>query len=432
MKPLRSFFLSFCIVWSLLGLAQSGKAQSLNSNCPAISGDHLWYGLLSLNDLAVLSFEFRIIQTPALSGAGPDSWAIEIYNADETIHVNEVRATSDSLYFKMPVFDSEFKCRRVRPDSLSGVWINHARKDNNVISFAAWNEKVEPVEKCACSAFAGKWEVDFNPGTPDAYKAIGLFKDPHCADFIYGTFLTETGDYRYLSGYTFLNGGDSMFTLRCFDGSHAFIFRAKKMPDGSLSGDFFSGLQGHEKWVARRNEKFELRNEDSLTFLKPGYDHFDFSFPGTDGKPVSIADVQFKGKVVIVQVMGSWCPNCMDETRFLSGFYDKNKARGLEIIGLAYEKTGEMSRAITNVERLKKRFNCLYPILIASTSNDMEAAAKTLPALNQIMSYPTTLFLDKKGKVRKITTGFNGPATGEYYEKYVEGINAFVDKLLKE
>ena len=130
--------------------------------------------------------------------------------------------------------------------------------------------------------------------------------------------------------------------------------------------------------------------------------------------------------------MGSWCPNCMDETGFLSGFYEKNKLRGLEIIGLAYEKTGEVSRAIANVERLKKRFNCTYDVLIAATSNDRAAAAATLPALNQIMSYPTTLFIDKKGKVRKITTGFSGPATGVYYDKYVEGINAFVDKLLNE
>src|ERR1035437_6530236 len=186
MKPLNYSFLFFCFIYSLLGYAPSGKAQPLNSNCPTLSEDHIWYGLLSLNDLAVLSFEFRIIQTPAPAIGEPDSWAIEIYNADETIHVNEVRSTSDSLFFKMPVFDSEFKCRRVRPDSLSGVWINHARKDNNIISFSAWNEKVEPVKKCACSAFAGKWEVDFNPGTPDAYKAIGLFRDPQCADFIYG------------------------------------------------------------------------------------------------------------------------------------------------------------------------------------------------------------------------------------------------------
>ncbi len=430
MKGVNGFLFTAWFSCCLLFFTQTGKAQLQTDNCPTTKDDHLWYGLLSLNNAAVLSFEFRIIQSPGSAGA--DVWAIEIYNADEVIHVNEVSVTSDSLFFKMPVFDSEFRCRRMSADSLSGIWINHARKDNNVIQFAAWNEKVIPVEKCLCSTFSGKWEVEFNPGTPDAYKAIGLLKDPHCADLIYGTFLTETGDYRFLSGYTFVNGSDSMFTLRCFDGSHAYVFRARKSRDGTLEGDFFSGAQGHEKWLAKRNEKFELRNEDSLTFLKPGFKKFDFSFPDLLGKQVSLSDSKFKNKVVIVQIMGSWCPNCMDETRFLSGFYEQNMLRGLEIIGLAYEKTGEMSKAVANVERLKKRFNCTYPVLIAATSNDRVAAAETLPALNQIMSYPTTLFIDKKGKVRKITTGFSGPATGLYYDKYVEGINAFVDKLLRE
>jgi hypothetical protein len=58
-----------------------------------------------------------------------------------------------------------------------------------------------------------------------------------------------------------------------------------------------------------------------------------------------------------------------------------------------------------------------YKIVFGGTSKKSEAA-KTLPMLNHIMSYPTTIFIDRKGKIKKIQTGFNGPGTGKIYEDY--------------
>ena len=52
--------------------------------------------------------------------------------------------------------------------------------------------------------------------------------------------------------------------------------------------------------------------------------------------------------------------------------------------------------------------------------------------LNKIISYPTTIFIDKKGNVRKIYTGFSGPATGEAYTDFVKETTEFVEMLLRE
>jgi hypothetical protein len=49
-----------------------------------------------------------------------------------------------------------------------------------------------------------------------------------------------------------------------------------------------------------------------------------------------------------------------------------------------------------------------------------------------VLSYPTTVFVDKKGKVRKIHTGFNGPATGEKFTEFKTEFKAFVGELLAE
>jgi thiol-disulfide isomerase/thioredoxin len=270
---------------------------------------------------------------------------------------------------------------------------------------------------------SGRWETDFSRGTEDSSKAIGVFKQRK--NHLEGTFLTPTGDYRFLEGSV---DGKNL-TLSCFDGSHAFLFKGEINGNESLIGTFWSGLHWSEPWTARRNESFELPNPDSLTFLKQGYKKLEFSFPDLEGKKVSLADEKFKNKVVIVQIMGSWCPNCMDETVFLSNLYNKKNKKDLEIIGLAFEKIPE--RAHQNLLRLKDKFKVNYPILLAGPS-DKKEAAKALPALNHIMSFPTTIFIDKKGIVRKIHTGFSGPATGSEYDKFKEEFNLFVDKLLKE
>lgn len=379
-----------------------------------------WRAVLKLRaDVSLpLNFELKKIQ---------DKYLLEIINADEKIAVDEISIINDSIFIKLPLFDSEIK-GKFDANSITGAWFNYSRKENISIPFEAkfgidfrfTNETKTPMAN-----ISGRWETDFSKGTEDSSKAIGVFVQS--ANSLTGTFLTPTGDYRYLAGTV---QGDSVM-LSCFDGSHAFLFRAKIDEHGNLNGDFHSGNHWLEPWTAKRNEQFQLPNPDSLTFLKSGYDKVNFSFPDLDNKPVSLSDKRFEGKVVIVQIMGTWCPNCMDETNFLSSYYAKHKSENLEIIGLGYEKTSDFSKAKSSLERLKKRFNVEYTLLFAGSSKK-EEAAKTLPMLNHIMSFPTTIFIDKKGKVRKIHTGFSGPATGNEYEKFKEEFSSFVEKLIAE
>lgn len=382
-----------------------------------------WQGNLNLNDSVKLSFLFGIDKTNI------NETIIYIYNGEERITVNEVWEKNDSLFFKMPVFDSEFKCKwQKNHDSISGIWINHSRKTKNFIQFTAKKINYKTAVSCSnCTMFSGNWETCFSPGTNDSTKAIGIFVNPNCWDFLYGTFLTETGDYRYLSGTTI---GDKM-VISCFDGSHAFYFSGKLKVDGTISGDFYSGSHWHETWTAKRNDKFELRNPDSLTFLKKGYENINFSFKNLNGKTISLSDERYKNKVVIIQIMGTWCPNCMDETKYLAQFYKKQNSKGLEIIALAFEKDTTFAKAKSNCERLKTKFDVKYEILLTQKTGK-DQAKQALPMLNDIMSFPTTIYIDKKGKVRKIHTGFNGPGTGKYFDIWVEENRLFVEKLLSE
>ncbi|WP_317127930.1 peroxiredoxin family protein [Hyunsoonleella flava] len=167
--------------------------------------------------------------------------------------------------------------------------------------------------------------------------------------------------------------------------------------------------------------------------MKEGYEKIDFSFPDDSGNMVSLDDERFKDKVVIIQIMGTWCPNCLDESEFYAEYYNANEHKDLEIIALAFEYVNSKENAFNNIKRLKDKTGINYPVLLAQYGSSSKAKAQEkLPMLNHVLSYPTTIFVDKNGKVRKIHTGFNGPATGQKYIEFKEEFNVFVNELLAE
>ena len=251
---------------------------------------------------------------------------------------------------------------------------------------------------------------------------VGIFKQDE--NNLSGTFLTTTGDYRFLDGEV---SGNRLW-LSAFDGSHLFLFTAIIKNDSLVSGEFFSGRHWHDTWRGMKDENAKLPPADSFTFLNSGYDKFIFSFPDENGDSVSITDEQFRNKAVIVQIMGTWCPNCMDETKFLSSWFNQQKNNNIKIIALDFERILDTATVSKNIRRLKKQFDIKYPILFAGSS-DKKIAALSLPMLNRVFAFPTTIFLNKDKKVLKIHTGFSGPATGEEYEKYKQWFEKLVDKL---
>jgi len=148
---------------------------------------------------------------------------------------------------------------------------------------------------------------------------------------------------------------------------------------------------------------------------------------------MSLTSERFRNKVVLVQLMGSYCPNCLDESKFYSKYYKSSKGKDLEIVALAFENAKTKEKAIERIIRMKEKVGIEYPILLAQFgTSDKGKAQEKLPMLNHVLSYPTTIFIDKKGTVRKIHTGFNGPATGQKYLDFQKEFNMFVNSLLNE
>ncbi len=357
---------------------------------------------------------------------GKTVWYIR--NAAERIKVKNIALKADSIIVQMPVFESQFRLRRTG-NELTGIWIKGGSEKTQVIPFTAVPDKRRfAVSKSTDKNIAGRWSANFVSTNQMSSLSVAEFKQQGNA--VAGTFLTPTGDYRYLEGVL---DGDSLM-LSCFDGGHAYLFTAKIENNNTISsGWHYAGAAGKETWTAIRNDTATLSYEEAAMYLRPGEDKLNFTFNDLDGKPISINDARFKNKVVVLQIMGSWCPNCMDETAFLSDYYNKNKQRGVEIVSLAYEYSTDTERSIKSLKKFQQRFNVQYPILLTGvTVNDSLKTQKTLPQLTEIKTFPSSVVLDKKGNVRKLDTGFNGPATGEHYTQYVKEFEATIDKLLGE
>ncbi len=347
---------------------------------------------------------------------------VYLLNASERFELKNFSIKGDSLFIPIDVFDAVLAAK-IEPsgDKLTGF----LKKNASVtpIPFQAsfgkryrFFEQATPVE----SSLAGKWEVLVGTATT---PIIGVFEQKNSG--VTGTFLSKTGDYRFLEGN--VKGKD--FYLSAFSGSSPSLIK------GRIEGDVIEGemisASGTRPFKGKKNDQAELPDAYSLTKVKENK-VFSFAFPDAfTGQTVTLQDAKYKGKVVVVTILGSWCPNCIDEASFLAPWYKTNAKRGVELVGLSFERKNDPEFAKTRLQALKNRFGIEYDLLFAGLA-DTKYASSVLPGLTDIVSFPTTIFINKKGEVAKIHTGYSGPATGKYYDAFVKEFNNEINTLLKD
>ncbi len=406
---MKQLYFKTAILLSMLFFVQQSFSQTTH-----------FVATLKRNDGLVIPFSFQQQQAN-----GKTYWVIK--NGAEKIKVDNVNYAGDSVLVQMPVFESQFRLLK-KGNQWEGSWIKNGSVKNTVLPFmAAPGNKRFGVPSKATFNISGRWAVKF-AGNKNGDMSVGEFVQK--GNMLTGTFLNATGDYRYLEGTV---KKDSMF-LSAFDGGHAFLFTAAIENNTTISnGMFYSGATYKEAWSAVKDATAKVPAENVAMFVKPGEESLHFTFKNLEGKPVSITDEKFENKVVIIQLMGSWCPNCMDETAFLSEYYNKNKQRGIEVIAMAYEYSTDWERSTKSLKKFQQRYNVQYEILNTEvTVSDSLRTEKTLPELTPIKFFPSSIILDKKGKIRKLDTGFNGPATGEHHLAYKKEFEETINSLLKE
>lgn len=344
-----------------------------------------------------------------------------INNAEERIELVYGIKKGDSIILNFPNFDSELHFITYRKSKILGYWFNYNKGKNYKIPFYAQFNSKHPKDESVAIDLSGKWETHFSPDTPDEETGLGIFQQNN--NKLTGTIRTETGDYRYMEGK--ITGNN--FYLSAFDGSHAFLLKGSQN-SSKLTGFFYSGKHYSTSFSAQFNPDFELRNPDSITTLSSN--QLSFKFKDLHGKDYVYPNKDLRGKVVIIQIMGTWCPNCMDETNFYKELYDLYHDKGLEILSVGYEYAETFEEQAKKIETLKTRKNLDFTFLVGGKASK-DLASKDFSALNEIISFPTSIFIGRDGQVKRIHTGFNGPSTHGIYTEYVEKTKLLVESLLK-
>jgi thiol-disulfide isomerase/thioredoxin len=347
-------------------------------------------------------------------------WKGELCNGSRCQPLSGVRQAGDSVVLEIADYAATITAA-VRGDSLSGAYRNVGNRGPRTIPFRAARGRW-PAER-APDPLVGRWDATYLGDWGTSPRVFELRNGPGGFE---GTIISNSGDYGHFAGGV---EGDS-FALAHFDGSFVYLLTGRLAGD-TLRGVFHAGLRTQTPWVAVRSTGRPHLTPPTEVTQADTTEPFRFAFADLDGRMVTERDPRFKGKVVLVDVFGTWCPTCHDAAPTLARLHRKYRGRGLEIVGLAYEVTGDSAVDGRQLRRYREKFGLRFPILLAGI-NDTEAAAATLPQLRGFAAFPTTMFLGRDGRVRRVHAGFYGPATGTQHQRLVAEYEREIERLLGE
>ena len=314
-------------------------------------------------------------------------------------------------------------------DHLEGTYSLH-RKNGREYGFRAHRFVAPAADAAPTPQVAGNWEMERVGADATATKTSRLSWKLYLRQSgpeVSGSILRVDGDTGNLSGRW---KGDTL-VLSHFAGERPVLFEAKLLPDGTLDITY----NGQTKCLAARTSEARAKgipeppDPTRYTSVKDPSEPFHFSFPDLDGKIVSDADSRFHGKVVILAIGGTWCPNCRDEAPFLTELYKDFHSRGLEVVGLNFEASGDPAEDKPRVVSFVKEFAVTYPILLAGAIEDVQTK---LPQLVNFGAYPTSIYLGRDGRVASVHAGFASAATGEEHVRLKAEVRKSIERLLAQ
>ncbi len=317
-----------------------------------------------------------------------------------------MRTGSDTFYLDLAPFAACIK-GIYEGGKMHGHYIALDR-ENYAIPFEATYGRQHRFEKIPASTsrdLNGQWHFTFKPDSATSYDGIGIFRqDGHV---LKGTIRTETGDYRFLEGTISADRA----RLSAFDGAHIFLFDMQFTEPDRVEGTFYSGHKYQAHFKASRDSSFALKSGfDRIGMKNTKSAILDFEFFDLDGNKFSIGDPAFSSKNKIIQIMGTWCPNCRDESEFLKEEIFTRLGEHWLVLAIAFERFKEKQKAFEQLKRYRDQLKLPYSIYYGGHAHK-DSASAVFHQLTGITAYPSLLILDKQNRLKYSHTGFDGPAT---------------------
>ncbi|NOT36056.1 MAG: TlpA family protein disulfide reductase [Saprospiraceae bacterium] len=371
----------------------------------------------------IIPFNFEVIYNT------DSTFFIEVINGSERIKFDSIlmghdyRNGNDTMVIFLIPYAAQIKCI-FENTKLAGEFIVND-KINYSIPFRAEYGKSYRFNKLPSQNnidITGKWKTIFGKDSSDKFEAIGEFTQND--NIVTGTFRTETGDFRFLQG----DIDNNIIKLSCFDGAHAFLFEGEVL-ENEIHGQFYSGKHYQRSWDSYRDNAAQLISADSLTKIIKNIP-LQFQLPNSENNLISLDDEQYKGKPKVIQITGSWCPNCRDESEFILKYLKENPSTKTKFIAISFERKIDNDQGTDRIKDYKNSLKIPYEILLGGKANK-DSASILFPQLDGIKAFPTLLFVDKNNKIIKTHTGFDGPATSQYSE-FIEEFKETISKLESE
>jgi thiol-disulfide isomerase/thioredoxin len=389
----------------LIAIAPAAMAQSLAGR---------WDATVQVSGVDI-PFRFE------LSGDGANVKG-SFFNGDERITSTSGKFENGSLVLKWDDHASKLDAT-LHDGVLEGKYVRAGRDEKSTYPFSAKRYSPPSPVKGDVPSIAGMWVIPTDsPKGEKAWRFIVRQKGPEVSAAV----LRIDGDTGALTG-TYKDG---KFVLSHFDSARPMLMEVTPQKDGTL--ELLENAKTQRtavRWeVAHAKGLPEPTDPMKQTSVKDPNDPFRFSFPDLSGRTVSNADAKFRGKVVLVNITGSWCPNCHDEAPFLAELYKKYREQGLEIVALSFEEADQL-KDLARLRAFIKRYDIQYTVLVGGEPS--EAKDKLTQAVNW-NSWPTTFFIGRDGLVRGVHAGFPSSASGDLYRQAKDEFTAEVQHLLSE
>ncbi len=395
------------IFFMLMAISLCGFSQQLTNG--------QWKGAIHYKTVEV-PFGFSFKKTSDTSAL------VTIINAKERIIIENATIKNDSIFIPMYVFDTYIKAK-IEGNTMVGVWHKNYKPNADARFTAVYNQPRFLKTSTPINSIKPRWDITFKQPNGQTSKAVGLFAQ-HGTQ-ITGTIATEVGDFRYFEGVIY----DDSLQASSFDGVHAFLMLGK-YANGNWSGVFHYEDGYSEKWTSAYDTEAALANPFSLITVEPKTHKPYYDILTAGGNYNAIDADLLENKVVIIQLMGTWCPNSLDQTNYLTNWYKNQNEDKLALMAVTYEP-GNKTYSQKRIGLYAKTLGIKYPMYIGGSMSKGQAAL-AFPNMGKINAFPTLVLIDKQGYIRYIHSYFNGPATGDYYLQFDKDFNKRVNELLAE
>ncbi len=413
-RPISKLPFYSCLALLLLGLLLSACSK-------AIPEQATWAGTI---ELAQGNINVPFHMALDLRSTKPTGYFLV---GDEKTPIPEITRQGSSVTFGFSEYGAEMR-GTWDGAQLNGTYVRHRAQGDTLLKFSAAPEidatSRNQVRSSGGDSLSGKYRVYFEDQERTQSAVVATFWTK--GESLYGTFIAPDGDYGLLVGD--LSGGKVQ--LNRFTGWQAIAMTLEKR-DGMWSGNYYFQNDKPRGFVLLPQANIDALPVPKQTTIKNPDVPFAFEGLSISGETIRSSDDRFKGKPLIVDIMGTWCHNCLDSGPLLNDLQKQYGNDGLQVVGISFEINDDAELAKKNLQLFQDRNGLTYTMLFCGSLEDENVNKRLRSQLNNFFAYPTTLFIGRDGKVRAINSGFKGPGTGEEYQAQIREFHQLADKLMK-